>query len=469
MRIHKSVVVCLMAVTVLGLSRAACAQQTAQQAQTPAPLQAATPGPIPLGVNGQLAPWLQVRGEYRTRIEGFSNGGFVDGNDDAYWLGRLRLNATVRPSKSIGFFVQTQDARAFDKTTGGLLTPVRNTFDLRQAYGEFGTTTMVRAGRQEINLGEQRLIGGVNWLNNARTFDGGRLTIKRKGVTIDAFAVSVVTIQPDTSARSYGISTSGNGNALYGTYVSLTTLVPKQTLEPFFFWRQSRGIAAELGGTATLHQATTGARMAGKFSPTVDYSGDLVIQTGSAGPDSIRAWASHSVVGKTFAGVSLKPRVFGEFNHASGDTNAKDGTRGTFDQLYPTGHDKYGLADQVGWKNINHLRAGVELKPTTKWQVSGGYHSYWLASATDALYNAGGAVVARSTAGTAGRYVGQEVDIQTAYAYSPQLQLAGGFAHLIPGTFLKNTTQGHAYSYPFVMVTYVFLGEKPAIGGRRGQ
>src|SRR5881296_2464617 len=69
---------------------------------------------------GQLAPWLQVRGEYRTRIEGFTGGAFTDGNDDAYWLGRFRLNATARPNTSMRFFIQTQDARAFDRTTGGL-------------------------------------------------------------------------------------------------------------------------------------------------------------------------------------------------------------------------------------------------------------------------------------------------------------------------------------------------------------
>src|SRR2546425_2459075 len=175
MRVRRSVVVCVCAVAVFGLSHAAGAQQPAQQTQTPAPVQPSTPGPAPLGVDGQLAPWLQVRGEYRTRIEGFTGGAFSDGNDDAYWLGRFRLNATVRPNTSMRFFIQTQDARAFDRTAGGLATPLRDTFDLRQAYGEFGTTTMVRVGRQELAFGEERLIGGVNWLNNARSFDAGRL------------------------------------------------------------------------------------------------------------------------------------------------------------------------------------------------------------------------------------------------------------------------------------------------------
>ena len=87
----------------------------------------------------------------------------------------------------------------------------------------------------------------------------------------------------------------------------------------------------------------------------------------------------------------------------------------------------------------------------------------------DGLYNSGGALVARSLAGTAGRHVGQELDAQATYIYSAQLQINGGLAHMIPGEFLKNTTPGRAYTYPYVMVTYVFLGEQPAIGGRRGQ
>src|SRR5205814_9055285 len=113
-------------------------------------------------------------------------------------------------------------------------------------------------------------------------------------------------------------------------------------------------------------RGTRGLRMAGPLPAIFDYTAEAALQTGSGGPDSISAWASHSVIGETSDGASLKPRLFAEFNRASGDANAKDGTRGTFDQLYPTGHDKYGLADQIGWRNINHVRTGVELKPTSK-------------------------------------------------------------------------------------------------------
>ena len=454
---------------VLGLARVVSAQtpdsvdtrSASATAQPPPVAVKSVPGPAPLGVDGQLTPWLQVRGEFRARIEGFTGGGFAD-SSDAYWMDRFRFNAAVSPTRSMKFVVQVHDARAFDKTTGSQVAPLRDTWDLRMAYGEFGSTNTVRIGRQELAFGEQRLLGPLGWANTARTFDGARVSLKRKGVQLDAFAVSVVTIQPDAFDKS------GSGNGLYGAYLS-TTVVPKQTLEPYVLWRQSRGIAAELGGVADLRQATTGVRMAGKLPSAFDYSTETAVQTGSVGPDAVRAWASHWLVGKTLTGVAAQPRFFGEYNYASGDGNRTDGTRGTFDQLYPTGHDKYGLADQVGWRNIHHARAGVEFKPSAKWGVNGGYHSWWLASVTDALYGAGGAAIARSAAGTAGRHVGQEVDMQAAYNYSPQLQIGAGYAHLMPGEFLTNTTPGHSYSYPYLMVTYVFLGEKPAIAWRKTQ
>lgn len=53
--------------------------------------------------------------------------------------------------------------------------------------------------------------------------------------------------------------------------------------------------------------------------------------------------------------------------------------------------------------------------------------------------------------------------------YSPQLQINGGLAHVFPGEFLKKATGGHAYTYPYVMVTYVFLGDRPAVPAAGGK
>jgi hypothetical protein len=460
MRPRRTTQLCVPVLIVLASARIA-AQQPAPTAEQRPPAVATPPSPVPLAMNGELARWLQVRGEFRARLEGFQGGGFSGTNEDAYWMDRFRLNATVKPSKAITFFVQAHDARAFDKTAGGTAAPFRDTISVRQAYGEstLGSKGVVRIGRQELAFGEQRLIGSLGWANVARSFDAARLTIKQPFGQLDAFAASVVTISPD------GFDKSGNGNMLYGTYESLTGIIPKQTIEPYFLWRQSTNVATKAGSLAALHQATAGVRVAGRLPSAFDYSTEAAVQRGSAGADDVKAWAGHALIGRSFA-AAFTPRAFGEVNYASGDRNPLAGPRGTFDQLYPTGHDKYGLADQIGWRNIKHVRAGLEMKPAAKWQLSSSIHDYWLASATDGLYSASGSRVARSITGTAGTHVGREIDIQATFVYSAQFQLAGGYAYLAPGEFLKNTTAGHGYSYPFVMGTYVFLGESPTFGRR---
>jgi hypothetical protein len=430
------------------------APQESVAGQPPAPRPAT---PAPLGPSGRINKWLSLRGEFRGRLEGFSGGAYQPDNSDRYLLDRFRLNVTATASPVARFVVQLHDARAFDKTTGGTAVPFRDTLDLRMAYGEFGGgRNMVRAGRQELAFGEQRLIGHLNWVNNARSFDGARATITRKPFTFDVFAASVVTIRPEAFDKS------GNGNRLYGFYGSTTKAIPKATVEPYLFYRQSKGLTLETGGLGNIKQATIGTRVAGRLPRDFDYGLEMAAQTGSVATDDVRAWAGHWVAGKTFTSAPAKPRSFVEFNYASGDRDPKDGIRGTFDQLYPTGHDKLGLADQVGWKNVDHLRAGIELKPKAQWALSGSYHAFWLASATDALYAANGAAVARSAAGTAGRFVGRELDAQAVYTYSPQLQIAGGYARLLPGGFLENTTRGESYQSTYLMVTYVFVGDRPA-------
>ena len=200
-------------------------------------------------------------------------------------------------------------------------------------------------------------------------------------------------------------------------------------------------------------------RWVGTLPARFDYNTEMAVQAGSLASDDVSAWAGHWALRNTLT-TRYTVRVLGEFNYASGDDNATDGTRGTFDQLYPTGHDKYGLADQVGWKNVKHLRAGVELTPRRGLVVSGGYHSFWLAHRGDALYNAAGAVLARAAAGAGDAHVGQELDAQATFALTPQIQVGGGYAHIFPGAFLEQATPGASYSAPYVMVTYIFLADK---------
>ncbi|MEQ1756921.1 MAG: alginate export family protein [Vicinamibacterales bacterium] len=410
--------------------------------------------PLPNRVNQLLPSWLRVRGEFRERAERVDAAGFTDGRDDAFFLSRVRLNATVTSTR-LAATVQVQDSRVAGKTVGPTGAPFSATFDLRQAYADIGGARLVtlRLGRQELTLGDQRLVGPSNWTNVARTFDGARMTIASRAVQVDVFAASVVRILAGE------LDKSGNGNRLAGVQVAAGRLLPAATMETYAFYRRDRRLRPESGPLATLSQWTLGARLVGRAPAALDYNVEVATQAGSLGTDDVSAWAGHWVLRHSLAGAQAM-HLTSEFNYASGDENPGDGERGTFDQLYQSGHDKHGLADQVGWRNIRHVRLGFDLTPVRATPLSVNWHSYWLVEKADGLYSGSGALLARVPGGASSARVGQELDVQITHPLTPQLALAAGYAHLFPGAFLKQATPGHSYRSVFGMVTYVFLADK---------
>jgi hypothetical protein len=407
-------------------------------------------------VNRALPRWLIFGGEYRARFEGYSGGNFKPDSTDAYWLSRVRLNMTIRPVSWMTIYAEGQDARAIGKQPGQ--PPFENTWDIRQGFVDLGNADRslfaVRIGRQEINFGDQRLVGSTNWSNTARTFDAVRaisnIALSRAAIRLDLFASSVVNAVNDTWDHHQ------DGNNFNGAHAEITKLLPGASIEPFLYWKLQRGLKNEAGVVANLNEKVFGVRWVGKLPPGFDYQLEVAKEVGSLGSDSVQAWAGHWVVGRTIASIRLAPRVWAEYNYATGDANSKDGIRGTFDHLYPTSHDKYGLSDQVGWKNMRDLRTGVETRLRKNLTTTLEYNDWHLASAFDALYNTSGTALARSATGTAGTHIGQEVDVVGNWTVSNSLQVSTGIGHLFPGEFLKKTTPGVGYTFPYFMFLYRF-------------
>src|SRR5258708_3123582 len=61
-------------------------------------------------LNQQLPRWLRLSGEYRIRAEAVDGIGFKPFKDDAYALGRARLNTTFIPNPWLKLQFQGQDA-----------------------------------------------------------------------------------------------------------------------------------------------------------------------------------------------------------------------------------------------------------------------------------------------------------------------------------------------------------------------
>jgi predicted porin len=109
----------------------------------------------------------------------------------------------------------------------------------------------------------------------------------------------------------------------------------------------------------------------------------------------------------------------------------------------------------VGRKNLVQFRVGVEEYATKKWIIKQAFEGFWLATSNDNFYASSGAISVPARPG-ASRHIGNELDLIAEYQLDKGLNFGFGYARLFAGQFLKTTTRGNDYSYPFGYVEYNF-------------
>lgn len=154
MRKKIKLVLCLAAAVVALAGRDCLAQQ--QPAAAPAQAAQATQDPpfsVAEHVNEALPAWIRFGGEYRVRVEGLTGIKGIHDNDDAFVLGRLRLDLLFKLGSHVRLFVQGQDSQAGGFNANPDPPVHQNDFDLRQAYIEIRESEKngwaLKVGRQE--------------------------------------------------------------------------------------------------------------------------------------------------------------------------------------------------------------------------------------------------------------------------------------------------------------------------------
>jgi Alginate export len=401
----------------------------------------------------KLPKWLSFGWEERVREEGYHDSGFKLNNDDSYLLLRSRLQVNVQPTPWLKLVSQLQDARPFEqKPPYG--PPNLNAWDLKLGYLDVGDPekhwASLRVGRQLINFNDT-IIANSEWRNQGRSYDAVVTNLHYKRYRLGIFAASVVIPQ------AIGVSPHHEGSNIYGAYGSIAHIIPNAELQPFVLWRVQRGVPIETTSKVTTGKQDEwafGARFRGSTLKHCGYTAEWIGERGSDGPNDINAWATQVGAGYRIDRLWTKPRFFYEFNYASGDKNPTDGEHDTFDTMYPTAHDRFGITDQFGWQNIVAHRAGLTIEPRHRLSVTGQFLDLSLASATDALYNTSGGSIVRDKTGKSGTQIGHEFDGYAWYELNRHVYIGGGIGHLVGGQFLHATTKGPNYNYPYFAINF---------------
>ena len=405
----------------------------------------------------RLPRWLAFEVEERLRFEGYRDGTFLPGNNDNYFLNRLRLQTDLRPTAWMRFSVQAQDSRPiYQKPPYG--PPNENRWDLKLAYAELGNPERhwisVRVGRQLINY-NNTIMASSEWRNQGRSYDAVVTNLQKGRFHLGVFAASAMV------PLASGISHHQQGNNIYGIYGRFSSVIPYSDLEPFILWHVQPSVtidAAVSNSRGKQNLRAYGVRWKGQLHSAFEYSAEGVVENGTQGSEPIRAWATTDGVAYQKESWWGLPRAFAQFDYASGSKNPSAGVHRTFDAIYSTSHDRFGITDILGWQNIQAFRAGGTVSPHHRWTITAQFLDFRLAQQNDALYNNSGTSIGHGPA-TFGKHIGDEADIYSWYEINRHFNFGAGYGRLGAGNFLKHLTGAPAYSEFYIALNFKDNGQ----------
>jgi Alginate export len=407
----------------------------------------------------KLPNWFDVQAEERFRYEGYDNNSFKWGVDDTYLLNRFRFQVDLHTPSWFRVTAQVQDARAGYQNPP-ISPPNTVRWDLKLAYAEIGAPERhwfsLRVGRQLINY-NNTIIANSEWRDQGRSYDAAVLNLNARREHVGIFAASAVVPQ------AFGVSPHQEGNNIYGAYGRIDNLAPHSNLEPFFLWRVQPAEVVEPEVSKTTgkeNEKVVGLRFKAQTHTAFDYSGELIVEGGRVGPESIHAWATQAGAAYQFLNFASRPRIFAQYDYASGNSDpAHNGRHSTFDTIYPTAHDRFGITDLFGWQNIESVRAGATFEPHRRLTFTAQGLDFWAASALDSIYNTSGSSILFNKTDH-GRHVGAEFDGYSWYELNRHFNLGGGAGYLGGGQFLTNASNSHSYTTYYFALNFKDNGKR---------
>ncbi len=367
---------------------------------------------------------ISISGQIRHRTEYTAKDFNADRDNVWFHLLRTRVNVSAAPTEDVTAFIQVQDSRVFGSEVHTLFDGSADALDAHQAYLQvnnlFDSDFSARIGRQEIAIGNERLVGPVGWHNIGRSFDGAVISYKAETGSFKALAAKLVgEVTTPASQNLFGVI----GSYPFSAGQKLEALVLLDNNSAMI-------LGGPDNGERKLSRITLGAAATGKKSK-LDYEAEAYLQTGdaSAGDGVARSSISaYLLSGKLGYVVSPERnvRVGGLYTIVSGDDDATDDEFGNFSTLFATNHKFYGFMDYfLGFGGPHGLRdasLSVGFDASDRLRVLVDLHQF----------------TADQEQATGGKTFGQEVDVTGIYSYNSAFSFRVGLSAFTPDELMES-------------------------------
>ncbi len=406
-------------------------------------------------INRENNIFLTLGGEYRARIEHYTNENYTD-RDLTYYSQRVNLHASLMLGTKF---------RLFGELYSGYVTDNENIFlesdeiDLHQGFLEWkpinssSFKTTVRLGRQEIGYGASRIVGIREGPNMRRSFDMARVIIQKNNSSIDLLYGKEVDISPFSFDNKSNIFKSDVSNpSFWGAYYRRPFLGDIGKLDLYYFGFYSNlSRFNDVAGTETRH--SIGARSFGTKG-RLSYNTEIIIQWGELGNSDIFAYNIETDWKYTIIKNGWKPKLGIKADWSSGDQRAGDGKVGTFNPIF-VNPAIYSLAAVNTPANITSLHPNFTFYPMEGLTIYLDYAFIYRTQSNDGLYTPP-RFLTREANGIRTKHIGDVFGLQVSYEINRNISFDLRSSYFIASEFIEVSGDSENIFYIAPTVSFKF-------------
>ncbi|UTN06354.1 alginate export family protein [Flavobacterium bizetiae] len=383
--------------------------------------------------------YISFGGNIRYQYFYAKNENWGDGpqDNDGYILSRFLLHADFHAGKFFRAFVQTQSSLADGRIDPS---PVdQDPLEVHQAFADFNFVNekskkfILRAGRQELTYGSQRLVAVRDGPNNRQSFDGVKLMTAKDNISGDFF-YSYFVVARDGIFDDH----SSKDRQLWGSYFVINKVPVIKNIDVYYLgYKRTKASFNDGAGKETRH--SVGTRIWEK-SENWRYDGEAVYQFGDFASKNISAWTASINAGYRFNEVKFHPELSFKAEAISGDKEVGDNGLQTFNPLFPRGA-YFGLASVIGPANLIdfHPSISLQLSKSVDWVID--YDMFWRYSSNDGIYAPNTILIYPGDTTTA-KKIGNQLESEITWQPNPYLYFRLEGTWFNAGEYIKASGTG---------------------------
>ena len=366
---------------------------------------------------------------------------------DARLLERARLGLAVEKGPVTGVF-RLEDARSFGDSRSSFFGsfPLAYTAPY-EAYLEAHTLDRVvffRAGRQEIVVGDGRLVGNSDDSPTGKSLDALRLGFRVRDFDVQVFAAMLAApgnyYPPLPATGSPGAVTEASGPPVLKPGAQLYAVDATWHIKPVF--------KAELTGLARItrqpapSELTPSDTFVGALRFFGDYRGFRYSAIGAfeGGQVAIVGDQRKQIAGAAAVRADWETALPGHLTfgvqgaYASGDDDSSTAkTDKTFDPILPDTNAHFGQSGFYAWTNLIEVGGDLAVKPVDALRIRAGYRYAALADPNGTWFSSSLVPVGATSGSDNGRTLGHVIEGNVSVTPWEYLRFMADYAAMITG------------------------------------